>query len=72
MAISKNPRNRILIVRLTQNEYDALQVRSSGDRSLSEYVRRRILSSLGAQKVDEQLSEIKSTVLRLADLLEKS
>jgi hypothetical protein len=47
-------------------------VRSSGDRSLSEYVRRRILSSLGAQKVDEQLSEIKSTVLRLADLLEKS
>jgi hypothetical protein len=57
---------------LTQDEYDALQSASSGDRSLSEYVRTRILGSFGAAKVDEQLTEIKSTVVRLAQLLERN
>ena len=71
MAV-KNPRNRILIVRLTQDEYESLQSKSSEDRSLSDYVRTKILSSVGAPKIDEQLTEIKTTVARLADLLEKT
>lgn len=71
MAV-RNPRNRILIVRLTQDEYDALQSKSSDERSLSDYVRNRILGSLGASKFDEQLTELKSTVARLAEMLEKN
>ena len=71
MAINKL-RNRVLIFRLTQDEYDALRSASSSARSLSEYARARLLGSLGAPKIDEQLSEIRSTVTRLADLLEKS
>lgn len=71
MAVRKT-RNRILIVRLTQDEYDALQVKSSEERSLSDYVRNRILGSLGASKVDEQLTEIRSTVTRLEKMLERA
>jgi hypothetical protein len=71
MAVNK-PRNRILIFRLTQDEYDALQSASSGMRSLSDYARTKLLGSLGASRIDEQLTEIKTTVARLADLLEKS
>lgn len=67
----RKTRNRILIVRLTQDEYDALRSKSSEERSLSDYVRNRILGSLGASKIDDQLTEIKSTVTRLAKLLEK-
>lgn len=70
MAVN-NPRNRILIFRLTQDEYDALQSASSGMRSLSEYARTKLLGSLDAPKIDEQLTEIKTTVARLASLLEK-
>jgi hypothetical protein len=71
MAVHK-PRNRILIFRLTQDEYDALQSASSGARSLSEYARAKLLAPAGPSKIDEQLTEIQSTVARLADLLEKS
>jgi hypothetical protein len=71
MAVNK-PRNRVLIFRLTQDEYAALQSASSGSRSLSEYAREKLLGSLDSAKIDEQLSEIKTTVARLADLLEKS
>lgn len=71
MAINK-PRNRVLIFRLTQDEYDALRSASSSARSLSEYARDKLLGGLTPSKIDEQLNEIKSTVTRLADLLEKS
>lgn len=71
MAVN-NPRNRVLIFRLTQDEYEALQIASSGARSLSDYARARLLAPAMPSKIDEQLDEIKTTVTRLADLLEKS
>jgi len=71
-VIIKKPRNRILIVRLTQDEYDAVQSKSSEERSLSDYVRNKILGSMGDSKIDDQLTEIKTTVVRLAELLEKN
>ncbi|HUA83500.1 MAG TPA: hypothetical protein VMB85_06535 [Bryobacteraceae bacterium] len=71
MAVNK-PRNRVLIFRLTQDEYDALQTASAGARSLSDYARTRLLNSPASSKIDQELSEIKTTVARLADLLEKS
>ena len=45
MAINK-PRNKLLIFRLTQDEYQALQSASSGARSLSDYARTKLLGSL--------------------------
>ena len=71
MAVN-NPRNRVLIFRLTQDEYEALQVASSGARSLSDYARARLLAPATPSKIDQQLDEIKTTVARLAHLLEKS
>jgi hypothetical protein len=73
MAVNK-PRNRILIFRLTQDEYQTLQTASSekGARSLSEFARGKLLSSLGAPALDEQITELKTTVARIAQLLEKN
>ena len=45
MAVNK-PRNRTLIFRLTQDEYDYLQAASSGARSLSDFARERLLRSI--------------------------
>lgn len=70
MAVTK-PRNKILIFRLTQDEYQALQTASSGARSLSEFARTKLLGSLGAPALDQQLLELTSTVARIAELLEK-
>ncbi len=71
MAVNK-PRNRTLIFRLTQDEYDALQAASSGARSLSEFARHRLLGSNENRSIDAQLSELKNTVEKIAGLLEKS
>jgi hypothetical protein len=68
------PRNRILIFRLTQDEYQTLQSASSGARSLSEFARTKLLGSLetpGAPALDQQLLELRSTMARIAQLLEK-
>lgn len=70
MAVNK-PRNRILIFRLTQDEYQTLQTASSGSRSLSEFARDKLLGSLGAHALDEQLTDLKTKVARIAELLEK-
>jgi hypothetical protein len=72
MAVNK-PRNRSLIFRLTQDEYQTLQAASAekGARSLSEFARGKLLSSLGAPALDEQITELKTTVARIAQLLEK-
>jgi Mobilization protein NikA len=70
VAVTK-PRNKILIFRLTQDEYQALQSASSGARSLSDFARTRLLGSLGAPALDQQLLELQSTVARIAELLEK-
>jgi hypothetical protein len=65
------PRNKILIFRLTQDEYQALQTASSGARSLSDFARTKLLGSLGTPALDQQLLELTSTVARIAALLEK-
>jgi hypothetical protein len=68
-----NPRNRILIFRLTQDEYQTLQAASSekGARNLSEFARGTLLGSLGAQPLDQKITELTTTVARIAQLLEK-
>jgi hypothetical protein len=70
MAVTK-PRNRILIFRLTQDEYETLQAASIGARSLSEFARAKLLNSIGSSGIDVQLTELKTTVERIAELLEK-
>jgi hypothetical protein len=71
MAVTK-PRNRIVIFRLSEDEYETLQSASSGSRSLSEFARAKLMSSLGSNPIDTQLTDLKTTVARLADLLEKT
>jgi hypothetical protein len=75
MAINK-PRNRVLIFRLSEDEYETLQAASTGARSLSEFARGKLLSSIGAPsevpQIGEQLSELKVRVERIAELLERS
>ena len=70
MAVNK-PRNRIIIFRLTQDEYETLQAASSGARSLSEFARAKLLNSIAPSGIDVQLTELKVTVERIAELLEK-
>jgi hypothetical protein len=71
MAVNK-PRNRVLIFRLSEDEYETLQSASSGSRSLSEFARAKLMGSLDSNPIDTQLTELKMTVARLADLLEKT
>lgn len=70
MAVNK-PRNRTLLCRLTQDEYDCLQSASSGARSLSDFARARLLGSIERPPIEQQLTELKVTVERIAELLEK-
>ena len=71
MAVNK-PRNKLLIFRLTQEEYESLQNASNGARSLSDYARGKLLGSLEMPGLDQQLLELKSSVARIATLLEKN
>lgn len=71
MAVHK-PRNRVLIFRLSEDEYTTLQTASSGSRSLSEFARAKLMSSLGSDPIDSQLTELKTKVERIAELLEKN
>jgi len=71
MSVQK-PRNRMVIFRLTEDEYESLQAASNGSRSLSEFARARLMGSLQSSPLDAEISEIKTTVHRLAELLEKS
>ncbi len=72
MAVTK-PRNRTLIFRLTQDEYETLQVASNdqGARSLSEFARVKLLGALGAPALDAKISDLRNTIARLAERLEK-
>jgi hypothetical protein len=70
MAVNK-PRNRTLIFRLTQDEYECLQAASSGARSLSDFARERLLGSIERSPIDQQLTELKLRVEQIAELLEK-
>lgn len=72
MAVIK-PRNRTLIFRLTEDEYATLQVASTGDgaRSLSEFARGKLFSALENPGLHADISELKSKVAHLAELMEK-
>ncbi len=70
MAVNK-PRNRLLIFRLTQDEYDRLQEASTGARSLSDFARAKLMGSLQSSPIDEHLTYLKTKVTRIAELLEK-
>ncbi|MBZ5602495.1 MAG: hypothetical protein LAO79_09330 [Acidobacteriia bacterium] len=62
----------MVIFRLTEDEYESLQAASNGSRSLSEFARARLMGSLRSTPLDAQITEIKTTVNRLAELLERS
>ncbi len=64
MAVNK-PRNRTLIFRLTQDEYDHLQAASSGARSLSDFARERLLGAIERPPIDQQLTELKGMISEL-------
>jgi hypothetical protein len=66
------PRTKVVIFRLSQEEYESLHEASAGSRSLSEFARAKLLGSLGSQPVDQQLLELKSSVERIAAMLEKA
>lgn len=70
MAVTK-PRNRTLIFRLTQDEYESLREASSGARSLSEFARSRLMNTLEAPPLDARLTQLHTTMVRLTELLEK-
>ena len=67
-----NPRNRILIFRLTQDEYLSLQAASSGARSLSDFARSKLLGALGEPALNQQITDLNSKVERITELLERT
>jgi hypothetical protein len=69
MAVN-NPRNRYLILRLTQEEYRILREAAQDARTISEFARAKILGPLCTTHVDVQLTELRSTVARIEQLLE--
>jgi hypothetical protein len=76
MAVSK-PRNRIVIFRLTQDEYRQLESVSTagGARSLSEFARSKVLhgsSEPSLAELKRKLDELAGAVEGLARILVKS
>ena len=82
MAITK-PRNRTVLFRLTQEEYELLQSACTANdaRSLSDYARDRILGDSAAKdgtapaslsQMEAKLDELQRAVERLTRLLEPS
>jgi|HubBroStandDraft_6_1064221.scaffolds.fasta_scaffold580971_2 hypothetical protein len=69
MAVSK-PRNRTIICRLTQDEYDSLQAASSGARSLSDFARERLLGPVALPAIDLRITELNLRVERIEERLE--
>lgn len=73
------PRNRVVLFRLTQDEYNYLQAACSAGsaRSLSDFARSRILGPAIAEEpsltqVEEKLAELKFAVEQLTQTLGKS
>ena len=76
MPVTK-PRNRVVLFRLTQEEYSSLQSAAGSARSLSEFARSRILGPSSEEtghltQVDEKLSELKVAVDQLTRLVAKA
>jgi hypothetical protein len=70
MAIN-NRRNRVVLFRLTQDEYESLRTASSveGARSFSDFARAKLLRSFETPSLDAQLTELKTSVAHIAELL---
>jgi hypothetical protein len=73
MAVTK-PRNRLVIFRLTQEEYQQLETVSTagGARSLSEFARSRVLNGAGEPSLTElkqKLDELTGAVQGLTRIL---
>ena len=71
MAVN-NPRNRVLIFRLTQEEYAELHAASmeQGARSLSDFARTKLLAPRQTLDMGKQLADLKTVLVRVAELLE--
>ena len=74
MALLK-PRNRVVVFRLTQDEYQDLKTASSvrGARNVSDFARSELLTSIGRDRlsqVDQRISNLESAVYKMAQLLE--
>lgn len=67
MAVSK-PRNRILIFRLTEEEYATLQAASAGARSLSEFARGKLMGAIQP----DPLADLHTKIDRIEQLLERN
>lgn len=73
-------RNRIVSIRVTENEYQTLDriSRRHGANSVSEFLRQQIMNaapvvsatSRGTRKVSEELDHLKREVARLAQIVE--
>jgi hypothetical protein len=70
MAIN-NRRNRVVLFRLTQDEYESLRTASSveGARSFSDFARTKLLRGFETPSLDAQLTELKTSVAHIAELL---
>jgi len=72
MAVLK-PRNRIFLIRLTQEEYDALRAVSvdRGARNLSDFARSMLLTAVERSKSvgGESLAEVSQTLLCLQEVV---
>ena len=77
-------RNRVVVFRLTQDEYEDLKAVCSvrGARNISDFTRSELLTSIGQERrpdtalhgrlseVDQKLSNLESKIQRMSQLLE--
>lgn len=76
MAISK-PRNRVVLFRLTQDEFDEIQqaCADGAARSVSDYARARILGlgdSPSIAQLEKKITDLSRAVTQLSRLVENS
>ena len=74
MAASK-PRNRIVVFRLTQDEYNSLKefCQAKGGRNLSDFTRSELLMRLNSDPicdVSKKLEQLQVSLHRISQLLE--
>ena len=70
------PRNRIVIFRLTQDEYDSMRdvCALRGAKNISDFARSALLTSIGCDDrvvLDQRLAALEATVQRMTQLLEE-
>jgi len=69
-------RNRIVVFRLTQEEYESLKsvCADRGARNISDFARAALLHSIGSDgkaAMDRRLAELESSLRHISELLEK-